>query len=133
MKKTKTFKPYTKEGRCTLQPKQGERPGVYFIYKDAKPVYVGHSQSNIYKTMYRHFQSWEDQQRRVTYKNLSGITCRIIFCPASKATILEEACILKYKPKDNEQKLQLYSDKQRDKIIIEFEDTGVINIEDVPF
>jgi excinuclease UvrABC nuclease subunit len=134
MKKTKLFKPYTKEGRCTLQPKQGARAGVYFIFKDNKPVYFVHSQSNLYKTMYRHFQSWpDDTQRRVTYKNLSGITCRVIFCPASKSTLLEEACILKYKPRDNEQKIQFYTDKQRDNIIQQFEDTGVIDIENVPF
>ncbi len=134
MKKSKKFKPYTNTGRCTLQPTEGAKSGVYMIEKAGKIVYVGYSASNLYKTMYRHFQSWDDPaQRRVTYANQKDIFCRVIFCPPTKAALLEEALILKYKPRDNEQKLQLYSNKQRDQIINEFEESGVIALKDVPF
>ena len=139
MKLTKTFKPYTKEGRCTLQPKEGTRAGVYIIGKkiNGKPqiVYVGYSATNLYKTMYRHFQNWNDtSQQRVTYKQLSDVFIRVVFCGGQKAALLEEALILKYKPRDNNLKLELYTERQRDKIISEFTtEAEFIPLENVPF
>lgn len=84
--------------------------------------------------MYRHFQSWNDPtQRRVTFKQLADVSIRVIFCPASKAAILEEALILKYKPKHNDLKLQLYTSKQKQDVIEELTEATFIRIEDVPF
>ena len=34
-----------------------KRPGVYLIYKKGVLSYVGYSGTDVYKTMYRHFQS----------------------------------------------------------------------------
>lgn len=134
MKKTKNFAPYNSAGRCNLTPKEGDAPGVYIIYKDSKPVYVGFSASNLYKTMYRHFQSWNDPtQRRVSYTNLKGITCRVIFTTVKRAQILEEALILKLRPRDNENKLRLYSDKDREAVNIVFEKADIVELENVPF
>jgi excinuclease UvrABC nuclease subunit len=77
-------------------------PGVYMIYKGKKLLYVGFSGSNLYKTMYRHFQSWNDPtQIRVTYDPFKIKVCVIYTETAEEADILEKALILKYKPKDN--------------------------------
>lgn len=110
MKKTKNFPPYT-DKKCTLQ-KTGA--GVYIISKNGKYLYIGYSSADLKKTMYRHFQSWNDPvQRRVTYSQLKDIVCLVIFCNTAKqASILEEALILKHKPRDNEQKLELYTNRQ---------------------
>ena len=132
--RTKYFKPYTPKGDCTLKPSQGARPGVYIVRKGDQVVYVGHSASNLYKTMYRHFQSWNDPaQRRVTYVQLKDISIRVIFCSASKAPVLEEALIIKYKPRDNYQKLELYTSKQRAAIIADADKGDFIPISEVPF
>ena len=134
MKKTKYFEPYNKAGKCNLTQNQGACAGVYIIYKDLKPVYVGYSASNLYKTMYRHFQNWNDPtQRRVSYSNLKGIKCRVIFTTVKRAQILEEALILKLKPRDNENKLRLYSDKEREAVNIIFEKSDIVELENVPF
>ena len=118
MKKTKTFKPYEAPSVCTLKT---TGPGTYIIYKEGRPVYVGFSASDVKKTMYRHFQSWNDPtQRRVTYKQLANITCRVIFTTAQRAAQLEEYLILKLKPRDNEQKLNLYTQSQLNKIEQEY-------------
>ena len=136
MKRTKYFKPYTeKSGKsyCTLTASQGAAPGVYIIRKGERSVYVGYSASNVYKTMYRHFQTWNDPtQRRVTYKQLSDVTCRVIFTTPKRAAVLEEALILKLKPRDNEMKLELYSRKDREQIIKEAEESIFVPVE-APF
>jgi hypothetical protein len=125
MKKTKTFAPYT-GNKCTLT-KTG--PGVYIIYKKGKPAYVGFSASNVKKTMYRHFQSWDDPtQKRVVYKHLVDITCRVIFTTATRAPKLEEALILSLKPVDNTLKLEMYSNTQRAEVL---EDLRICEV--VPF
>lgn len=49
-----------------LRKTQGKR-GVYTIYYIEKPIYVGHSHTNTYKTLTRHFQSWNDNQYRVSF------------------------------------------------------------------
>ena len=107
MKKTRFFYPYT-NNRCALT-KSGI--GVYIIKKSGKIVYIGYSSYDVKKTMYRHFQNWNDKtQRRVVYKDLKEVTVRVVFCRTEKqAAILEEVLILKHRPKDNEQKINLYS------------------------
>lgn len=118
MKRTKFFKPYEAPNKCALKE---TGPGVYLIKKEGKFLYVGFSASDVKKTMYRHFQTWNDpSQRRTTYTNLAGITCRVVFTTAKKAPILEEALILKYKPRDNAQKLEMYSSAQKSNIEAEY-------------
>ena len=123
--KTKAKAPYTANGKANF-PKQNV-PGAYLIYKAGKLRYVGMSQSNVYKTMYRHFQSWEDsRQVRVTYKNLKEISCRVIYCSPTNAAKIERALIVKYRPKDNPDKLQNY-------ILTPGEETIVKTINESPF
>jgi excinuclease UvrABC nuclease subunit len=100
MRVFKFLPPY--KGKNTTFPEAVKRSGVYIIKKAGKIVYVGFSGTNIYKTMYRHFQSWNDRtQQRVTYKNLKNITVRVIYCTPVQANRLEKFLILKYKPIDN--------------------------------
>ena len=129
MKKTKLLPPYNEGTRQTTFKDRG-RPGVYLIYKNGELRYVGMSQSNLYKTMYRHFQNWEDKkQERVVYKYLSGIKCRVIYCTAAQAAKLERALILKYKPTDNPNKLELFTLDASDEKMIQ----QVKEADEVPF
>lgn len=115
--------PYRKNGtgaiKTTFDRNQYGGPGVYIIKIRDQIVYIGHSQSNVYKTMYRHFQRWNDPtQRRVTYNKFTpGLTVNIIKTTASEAPKKETELIVKHTPRDNEQKIQLALDlKQKNKI-----------------
>lgn len=89
--------------------------GVYLIYRKKKSEtkytlsYIGHSSTNLYKTIYRHFQSWDDPLLyRVTYKNqLTRYDFLIgtVVTGKKEAPLLEEALIKYYRPKANKQKL----------------------------
>lgn len=127
MNKTKFFKPYVAPNVCALKE---TGPGVYIIKNlENKIVYIGFSATDVKKTMYRHFQKWNDPtQRRTVYSNLTGIKCRVVFTTAKKAPILEEALILKYKPRDNAQKLEMYTSAQYKNIEAEYWEAP-----DVPF
>lgn len=115
MKKYRRQKPYDVRGKTNFRYTAG-KSGVYIIYKNDKPVYVGMSGYNIYKTMYRHFQEWgTSNQTRTTYQYLKGITCRVILCTPKQAEHLEKMLILKYKPKDNPMKYARYSPTKYDK------------------
>lgn len=86
------------------------KSGTYIIKEDGEIVYVGQSQNNLYRTILRHFQQWNDAQSpdRITYKNSlhrHRYTVRIIFASPTRALKLEEALIRKYRPRDNAGKL----------------------------
>jgi excinuclease UvrABC nuclease subunit len=125
--KTKPFEPYT-GNRCTLTDTGA---GVYIIAKEGKPLYIGFSAKDVKKTMYRHFQEWNDPtQARVTYKNLRGITCRVIWTKTpTQAADLETALILRLKPRDNQQKLEMYAQKTKE-IEQDFKEAEIINADE---
>jgi len=135
MKKTKYFKPYESENVCSLK-KTGS--GVYIIRKGINIIYIGFSANDVKKTMYRHFQTWTDKRHpdnkrgflydRVTYKDrLNGITCRVIFCTNSKqAAALEQILILKYLPRDNSSKIDLFSQDYKRSVIKSFNEAKEI-------
>lgn len=110
-RKTAIFKqlePRTK----TTETVRGSRnvPGVYLIYKGDKLCYIGHSGYNVYKTLMRHFQSWDDPtQERVTYKPSFDFKVRIVRTTPARAKRLERALIIKHRPEDNPNKLELYT------------------------
>lgn len=114
-----------------------QRPGTYLIYRSGRLVYVGFSSYNVYKTLYRHFQSWQDpRQVRVTYdKNDPNIKVRVIYTTAARARKLEKAIIIKYQPKDNPDKYENYLDlnRQESKIIEEAENEFTANNNNLPF
>lgn len=115
LRRTPWRPPYTDDGRTTFPVRN--RPGVYLIRRDtflggAPVLYVGHSRTDVYKTMYRHFQVWNDstrsQDRRMTYSR-GAHEVRIIWtATGAKAVELEAALILKLRPRDNPNKLAEY-------------------------
>lgn len=121
MKKSKLKKPYTKNKKIRFKAK---KPGVYMIYRKKTLLYVGMSGSNVYKSLYRHFQTWNDPtQVRVTYKQLKNIKVRVIYTNTpGQAEKLEKALIIKYEPKDNPTKywLNYDTDEKEEKIYTEF-------------
>lgn len=103
---------YLKKGKTNLQGTRGKK-GVYLIKEDNKLVYVGHSTSDLYKTITRHFQSWDDKQYRTTYARRMSrhrYTVRVVILQSpEKIENLERALILKHQPRDNQIKYDLFS------------------------
>lgn len=112
MKKSKWIPLYDDDGNTNFLSSKN-KSGVYLIKNGNEITYVGHSQSNLYRTMYRHFQSWKDKQYRVVYDK-QGPRARVIFTTPSQAPKLEAALINKYKPVDNIHKMEsLYDANER--------------------
>ena len=137
MKKIKTtwFDPYTKKGVQTLKDTGA---GVYLIKRKStkKVTYIGYSGDNVKKTMYRHFQSWDDsRQKRVSYHLQPGAySCRVIWCKtANEASNLEEALIIKLKPSDNTMKIERYLEKHIRAITEEIDAEFISPAEPCPF
>lgn len=111
MKKFKFLPPYAAPGKTNF-PATQNRSGVYLIKENNKLVYVGMSGRNLYKTLYRHFETWEHKQQEVTtYKtrlNRHKYTVRVILCTPGQAARLERLLILKYNPRDNDLKYKGY-------------------------
>lgn len=107
-KQTRT-RPCFKNGKTVFNLQK--KPGVYLIYRREEIVYIGFSGYNLYKTMYRHFQTWNHKnQIVVTYSRSPEITVRVVYTnTALRAQKLEKALILKHKPKDNPNKYEQYT------------------------
>jgi hypothetical protein len=90
-----------------------KQSGVYLIKskRSGKIVYVGYSTSQLYRTLYRHFQQWKDISRtvqtRFTYSK-TGYTVRVIFTTPARAASLEKYLIMKLQPRDNSLKYEMY-------------------------
>jgi len=106
MKKFRRTQIYKAEGQTNVSTTRN-RAGVYLIYKDRQLVYIGMSQSNIYKALLRHFQEWNDRnQIRVTYPQLPEYKDSIVYTTAKQAPRLEKALIIRLQPRDNPNKYQ---------------------------
>ena len=119
IKKSK-FLPLYINGKINTELKLNSRPyGVYLIKRGGEVKYIGHSSTQLYKTITRHFQSWEDRQQiRVTYPK-EGTTVRIIYTNTPlQARQLEKALIIKHRPVDNPNKYEQYSLDLSDKKLI---------------
>jgi hypothetical protein len=105
LKQSKWNEPYNGK-KTTLAKDLSKTPGVYLIKskQTGKIKYVGHSATNLKRTLYRHFQQWNDkaQDRYVYDKNKYLI--RVIKTTSKRAPELEKYLIDKYKPKDNKNK-----------------------------
>ena len=114
MKVFKFIAPYTADGK-TKFPDRG-KTGVYVIKENNKTVYVGYSENDLYKTMYRHFQTWNHRSQEVVSYNAKGndnYTVRVIYCTPAQAGRLEKYLIKKHKPRDNAQTYELnFEDKK---------------------
>ena len=120
-KRTRLKTPYDADGKTNFPARNA--PGVYLIYKEGANAfgkearelrYVGYSKSDVYKALYRHFQTWNDRlidlgkrNERITYKFRSNYKVRVIYTrTGAQAMELETALILKYEPRDNPDKLK---------------------------
>lgn len=114
-------------------------PGVYLIYENDFLVYVGYSQSNLYKTMYRHFQSWKTSKQYRAVYDADKILVRVIYTKTgTKAKKLETALIIKYKPRDNANIYNLFeTDEKEEKVFAEYINEAIEPIaeykQDLPF
>ena len=102
--KTVFLHAYNDSGKPNLKMLSASKKqsGVYFIKDTAgKIVYVGYSSTQLYKTIYRHFQEWNDKkQKRYIYPRTYKV--RIIFTTPARAALLEKYLINKFMPQDNE-------------------------------
>lgn len=111
MKKYKAAPVYQKPGKTNINHLWG-KSGVYLLFRPgaSRPCYIGMSGANLYKTITRHFQAWDQKERvRVTYSQSAGIRIRAVLCTPAQAARLERALILKLKPVDNPDKLEAYA------------------------
>lgn len=112
MKKFKFLPPYKENGKTNF-PETQNRTGIYIIKENGVIVYVGKSGYNLYKTLYRHFQEWNHKWQRVTsYKNKlkkNNYTVRVVYCTVKQANALEKKLIMRYQPRDNTEKYDLFN------------------------
>lgn len=115
--------------------------GVYFIknVETNKIVYIGFSQSQLHKTIYRHFQKWNDRaQERIVF-NKRNHKIQIIFCSPSKALKFEKILIQRYKPKFNKFQYDLSFEINKNKPSYQEAENDLKDIvraqpgEDIPF
>ena len=127
------FSPPYKNGKCTFK-NAWNKSGVYIIKENNKIVYIGQSGYNLYKTMYRHFQSWDSHQARATYNKdnkRKKYSVRMIFCTPQKAEKLEVALCKKYNPRDMKYK---YTHTPKDNKITKVEKEYFVKpVNHVPF
>lgn len=111
--------------------------GVYFIKSNrtGKVIYIGYSSSNLYKTITRHFQTWNDKQQDRFVYSKNGYTVRVIFTSMNRAAILEKYLITKYKPRDNKMKYDSYlsASEEKQAANIEAKAEFISVHDDVPF
>lgn len=102
---SKWFKPY-KDKKTQLPNKYYDKSGVYIIKSktDGKIKYVGHSTTGLKKTLYRHFQSWNDSQQDRQVYDKSKYLIKIYRTSKTVAPRLEKYLIDKYKPVHNKMK-----------------------------
>ena len=105
--KYKNLNPYNDKGKPTFKKRNVK--GVYIIKNKKDILYVGYSGTDLYKSMYRHFQKWNDKdQVRIEFDNPYKYKIDIILTNTKLgASRLEKALIIKYKPKLNPEKYWL--------------------------
>jgi hypothetical protein len=103
----KWYKPYKRYRSGELKPNH-HIPwlhtccGVYLIRskRSKEVVYVGHSKSSVYKTLFRHFQDWDDPtQYRATYPKRK-YEVALISTKKHRVEKLERFLIARMKPRD---------------------------------
>ena len=100
---------YKEPGKPNLKRFSG-LSGVYIIYREGlkSPDYIGYSGSDLYKTITRHFQSWNDPtQVRVTFTQSEKRKVKILLCTPAKAAKIEALLIAKFRPIYNPKKIRL--------------------------
>lgn len=133
-RKSQVLPPYNDKGRSNFRAYAG-KSGVYIIRENGKVVYIGFSGKDLYKTMHRHFETWNAKQYVVTYKgNRKKYTVQIFLTAPAKAMVLEQALIAKYKPRDNDLTPSLDLYKKAPKTVPVYNNTTAPDIyEGIPF
>lgn len=93
---TKFFAPFNEKNKPSLKILNKKfSSGVYYIKERAsnRIVYIGLSQNNLYRTIYRHFYYW----RQRNWYSKDEYLIKIIFTTPAQAIKLEKFLILKYK------------------------------------
>jgi excinuclease UvrABC nuclease subunit len=112
--KTRFVKPYKeKNGKFVVNLPTCSKcyeSGVYLIKSDktGKVIYIGYSATNLYKTITRHFQTWNDKQQNRFVYDKRYYTIRVIFTSSERSALLEKYLIEKYQPRDNKMKYDNY-------------------------
>ena len=103
--RSKWFRPY-KKGKTVLPSKYYKKAGVYIIRskQTKKLIYVGYSANNIKRTLYRHFQNWNDRQQDRFVYDKNKYELKIYRTGSKTAARLEKYLIDKLKPRDNKLK-----------------------------
>lgn len=110
IRKYRVKKPYDTKGNANFGFTKN-KSGIYMIRENGKIVYVGFSASNLYKTLYRHFQQWNHPGQPVTtYVNkmrYHSYTVGVALTAPGAASKIEQGLIFKHKPRDNKGKMPL--------------------------
>jgi hypothetical protein len=115
------------------------RSGVYIIREGLKTVvYVGKSTTNLYRTIMRHFQEWNDrrQPERISYQD--DLTekvyyVQIILCKPNDIPLYEGALIAHFRTRDNKEE-EAISEKQMHTMVEKYRMMKTIDDADfVPF
>lgn len=113
-----------------------KKPGVYLIKekKSGQIVYVGMSESDVYKAMYHHFNSWNDKRSERAVYDRDKHLIRIVYCTFKQASRLERALIKRINPRDNSQKYEAFQNELSDRAIMqEYENCEFKPINEIPF
>jgi hypothetical protein len=116
--KQRLIKPYiTKNGEKHTAANLRNVGGIYIIFDlNGNAKYIGMSSNNLYRTMYRHFQSWADRtQIRIVY-NPEKVKIAVCYCTdVEKIYKLEKALIIKYRDKTKLDNPNQYRSEESDK------------------
>lgn len=121
MKRTRLAAPYRPDGRTSYPERQ--RPGVYLVFRRGSLYYVGYSGTDLYKALYRHFETWNDPSRdrkRATFPRGGSTRVRVIYTrTGEQAARLEAALIVRFRPPGNVDKLTAYELNAADRRLLE--------------
>jgi hypothetical protein len=100
-------------------------------------LYIGSSATDVYKTCYRHLQTWSSWQRVVTYvSHLENVLLRIVYCTPKQALALEKKLIWKHSPKDNiyqYENEELENDYYREDVFDKYLETEISTFQPVAY
>ena len=118
------FEPYNEKDKTNYSKITTKKYGVYFIRDKAtkENLYIGHSKSNLYKALYRHYQYYNDSDTQAR-NNYERHETEVMLATSSKANAykLERHFILEYNPKDVTHKYEAYQEEEKTQTIPDIE------------
>ena len=111
------FAPYDENNKTNLPKITKKKYGVYFFRsrKTKEVIYIGHSSSNLYKALYRHFQIYNDSDKQIRnyYAARSNYEVMVAISSKQNAYKLERHFILEYNPRDTTHKYEKYHEESK--------------------